>query len=426
VRVSGAGVSGAARTSGARIALVWVLTRVVVLIFMFGPESRVVGDVGYFAKSLRHLGDLGLGGTMREYPLPAVAVVALPWALAGAAHALWAYGFFFVAGLLAVDAAFTVLLHRQGSAGQGSAVTMWLVAVPAMGGLTYVRFDLVPGVLVGVVILLAGTRPRVAALLVAVATSIKLWPVLLVPPLLARAARRGQSLAVVAAVGATAVLATVVAAGWARVWSPLAYQADRGLQIESVAATPAVAVNAFDPAAYRIFYSSFKAYEITGPGVPVLLTVSSALSVALVAFLVLLWSRIARLGRELSPDALVWASVASTLGFLCASKVLSPQYLLWVLPMAVAGLTVVSGTRRALGRFTVALIVAAALSHAIFPTLYSPLVLHRDGTLLAVAVLVVRNLLLVALLVQAGVTAVRLTARGASSPWSGDLEGAHP
>jgi hypothetical protein len=396
--------------SGTRIALLWVLTRVVVLIFMFGPESRVVGDVGYFAKSLGHLDDLGLGRTMREYPLPAVAVVALPWVLAGVAHALWAYGFFFVAGLLAVDAAFTGLLNRHDRAGRGSAVVVWLVAVPAMGGLTYVRFVLIPGVLVGVVVLLAGTRPRVAAFLVAVATSIKLWPVLLVPPLLARAARRGQSLTVVAAVGVTAVLATVVAAGWARVWSPLAYQADRGLQIESVAATPAVAVHAFDPAAYRIFYSSFKAYEITGPGVPVLLTVSSALSLALVAFLVVLWSRIARLGRDLSPDALVWASVASTLGFLCASKVLSPQYLLWVLPMAVAGLAVVSRTRRTLLRFTVGLVVAAALSHAIFPWLYNPIVLHRGDTPPAVTVLVVRNALLVALLVQSCVMALRLTA----------------
>ncbi len=397
--------------SGPRTALLWVLTRLVVLILMFGPESRVVGDVGYFAKSLGHLGDLGLGRTMREYPLPAVAVVALPWVLAAAAHALWAYGFFFVACLLAVDAGFTVLLHRHARADRGSAVVAWLVAVPAMGGLSYVRFDLVPGVLVGVVVLLAGTRPRTAAFLVAVATSIKLWPVLLVPPLLARAARRGRSASVIAAVGVAAVVATVVAAGWARVWSPLVYQADRGLQIESVAATPAVAVHALDPAAYRVFYSSFKAYEITGPGVPVLLTVSSALSLALVVFLVVLWSRIARLGRELSTDALVWASIASTLGFLCASKVLSPQYLLWVLPMAVAGLAVVSPTRRTLLRLTVGLVVAAALSHAIFPSLYTPLVLHRDGTLLAVTVLVVRNMLLVALLVRACVMTVRLTAR---------------
>ena len=48
---------------------------------------------------------------------------------------------------------------------------------------------------------------------------------------------------------------------------------------------------------------------------------------------------------------------------------------------------------------------------AIFPSLYTPLVLHRDGTLLAVTVLVVRNVLLVALLVRSCVMAVRLTAR---------------
>ncbi len=172
-----------------------------------------------------------------------------------------------------------------------------------------------------------------------------------------------------------------------------------------------MAVHAVDPAAYRVFYSSYKAYEITGPGVPVLLTVSAALSLALVVFLVVLWSRIARLGRDLSTDALVWASMASTLGFLCASKVLSPQYLLWVLPMAVAGLAVVTRTRPALLRLTVGLIVAAALVARDLPGALRAARAAPRRQLLAVTVLVVRNVLLVALLVQACVRALRLTAR---------------
>ena len=186
--MSGAIVSSPSRTSGATLALVWVLTRVMALTLIFEPEQRVLGDVGYFAVSLRHLGEVGLDRTMPEYPLPAVAMVALPWLLSVLLHAVWSYGLLFVIGLLAVDAAFTALLHRGSLPQRRSAVAAWLVALPALGGYDYVRFDLIPGVLVGVVVLVAVGRPRLAALLLAVATCIKLWPVLLVPPVLARSA----------------------------------------------------------------------------------------------------------------------------------------------------------------------------------------------------------------------------------------------
>jgi hypothetical protein len=48
----------------------------------------------------------------------------------------------------------------------------------------------------------------------------------------------------------------------------------------------------------------------------------------------------------------------------------------------------------------------------LYPWLYAPLVhVHRDGGAVALGVLVVRNLLLVALLVHACRTALRLSAR---------------
>ena len=113
-----------------------------------------------------------------------------------------------------------------------------------------------------------------------------------------------------------------------------------------------------------------------------------------------------------SVDTLVWASLAAISAFLCTSRVLSPQYLLWLLPTAIAGLAVVGPTRRSLARWTGALVAAALLSHALYPWLYAPLVhVHRDGGAVALGVLVVRNLLLVALLVHACRTALRLSAR---------------
>ncbi|QWZ06380.1 DUF2029 domain-containing protein [Nocardioides panacis] len=362
------------------MALVWMLTRVAALALIFGPERDVLGDVGYFSASLRHLGEVGLVRTMPEYPLPAVAVVALPWRLSLVLHAPWSYGFLFVVVLLAVDAAFTALLQRQALPQRRTAVAAWLVALPALGGLSYVRFDLIPGVLVGMVVLVAAGRSRLAALLLALAACIKLWPVLLVPPLLARSSRRTGSLLVLVGAGAATVLVTLVAAGASRVWSPLAYQADRGLQVESVAATPVMLARHLDPASYQVRFSPSKSYEITGPGVPALLGLSTILTVGLLVFLAVLWTRLARTGRAGSIDALVWASLAATAGFLCTSKVLSPQYLLWLLPTAIAGLAVVGPTRRALARWTGALIMVALLSHGLYPWLYAALVhVGREG-----------------------------------------------
>ncbi len=399
------------------LALWWMLSRLVVLILLFGPESRAVGDVGYFAKSLDSIGRVGLGATMPEYPIPALLVVAVPWVLVAAMHMLSLYGFFFVGATLCVDALFTVALHRSGRDGAGRvAVASWLVAVPLMGGLTFVRFDVVPGILVGLVVLLFSTRPRWAAFLVAVATSIKLWPILLIPTLISGSRRRLAAVTQVAGAGLVAVAVTIAVGGWSRLWSPLAYQADRGLQIESVSATPVMVRFAADPDGYKIFYSPFKAYEITGPGVSTMLGLSTVLTLCFAGIVLTVWVRCVLRGRSLSPDAFVWTSLCVTLAFMCASKVLSPQYLLWLLPAACAGLAVVRSSYRQLLVWACVLGVAATLSHLIFPTLYTPLAIHGPHTVAATSVLGVRNLLLVILWVASARMAFTTTRAPAPGP----------
>ena len=111
----------------------WVITRLVVLLFLVGPESRVVGDVVYFSHALRHFPVAGFAGTIREYPLPALAVVAVPWLVAKALGDVHLYAPAFVAAALATDAVFTYLLARCAPRRRTLALTVWLVSVPAMG-----------------------------------------------------------------------------------------------------------------------------------------------------------------------------------------------------------------------------------------------------------------------------------------------------
>ena len=410
---------GKPRLLSVSVPTVWLLSRGIVLLLLVAAELRAVGDVVYFSDALRDLSPAGLDTTLREYPLAALAVVWLPWMLARVLGSTQLYGFAFVLGGLLADAAFTYVLSRFAPRRRGAALTVWLVSVPAMGGLSYVRFDLLPGVLVGCLILLHGTRPRLAALVVAVATSVKLWPALLIPPVVMGRRQWRSTSMVVGAVGGSTVLLTVLLAGWSRVFSPLTYQADRGLQIESVPATPLMVGRALHVAGYDVSFSRYMAYEITGPATTAMMLVTTLLTLAFVAFLILVWARMLRRDGRVGGDAFVWTCLAVTLGFMCSGKVLSPQYFLWLLPMSAAGLAVVTTTSAQLLRWTGGLLVATLLSHAIFPWLYDSLLAEGPASDVAVVVLLLRNVLTLGLFWVAARRTLRLTAAQPASDGTG-------
>ncbi|HSE70751.1 MAG TPA: glycosyltransferase 87 family protein [Nocardioidaceae bacterium] len=394
-------------------AATWLLTRALVLWLFFGHEAWVTGDVAYFAASLSAVPEVGLEATLVEYPLPGVVLVALPWLVAEWVGAAGVYAFLVMVLALVTDAAFTALLHHTGR-GRRSAMWTWLLAVPLLGATTYARFDLVPGILAGTALLLLAAHPRVAAVCGAVATGLKFWPALLLPALAAPRRSRGPVLIVVALVGVLLAGASVVVAGWSRLVSPLTWQGERGLQVESVAATPAMLGWAIAPERFTVGFSEFNAFEVHGPGADVLLRLSQLGTLAVVVGLAVLWVRALRLGDGLDGEAVTWTCLAAVTGFLVTSKVLSPQYLLWLLPLAAAGL-VASGTgsvgdpdagpSRRLVWWSAALLAATAATHLVFPTFYGGITTHQPWSVWVVALLAARNLVLVWLLVHAAAEA---------------------
>ncbi|HEU4513347.1 MAG TPA: glycosyltransferase 87 family protein [Nocardioidaceae bacterium] len=402
--------------------LAWLAGRALVVWLLNGRHDWVDGDLRYFAHSLTALPDTGLAHTLVEYPLPGVLVVAGPWLLAELVGIPDRYSEAVLVLSLLGDAAFTVLLARMARPGRKAALVVWLLAVPLLGATTYARFDLVPGLLAGAALLFLGSRPRVAATLAALATGFKLWPAFVLPALAAPERSRRPVVTVVVVAGVLLAGVSVVLAGWERLISPLTWQAERGLQIEAVAATPAMVGWAVAPERYEIAFTRHNAYEVLGPGTGGLVTASGISSLMAIAVLLGLWFLAFRHGRGLTPETVSWLALAAVGLFVVTSKVLSPQYLLWLLPLAAAAAGL--SRRRALVVWAAGLLVVTAATQVVFPELYGELTHRGEHAGWAVLVLSVRNVLLVGLVGWAVVASARgISAAGRSSASRPDRAG---
>ena len=188
----------------------------------------------------------------------------------------------------------------------------------------------------------------------------------------------------------------------------LAHQAARGLEIESVAATPLMIWRQAGWAETIVY--RFGAMQLSGWPVP-LAQDASLLGLVLAAAAVLGWRLLIASGRaRWRPEFEADAPLAATLLFLVASPVLSPQYLLWVLGLAAACLATGHTTQRPVA---VAVLAAAGLTQLIFPIGWPSLLL---GSGLATGVLVARNVLLAVAAVLSGRRILTASSPGGEDP----------
>jgi hypothetical protein len=158
-----------------------------------------------------------------------------------------------------------------------------------------------------------------------------------------------------------------------------------------------------------VHFSSYKALEVADFGVPALLTASTVSEIALAATLVVHWGRLLRRPGAATPVQVAWVSLAGVTGFVVTGKVLSPQHLLWLLAIVVAGLAVSNGAPSLpqLGGGA----AGGGRAHARLHPRGVPGLAHRNSlTSYAVSVLVTRNVLLLWLLGCSVVRAWRATA----------------
>ena len=257
------------------------------------------------------------------------------------------------------------------------------------------RFDLALAALVTWTLWAAAAgRFRLAWGLLAAATLLKLVPLALVPALLIWQRHRASARAAWGGLAACLVIVAVVVAPFAvaspsGTWDLVQYHLDRPLQIESTGGAYLLGLHALADIPITI-ENSFGSQGLDGTGPAVIAGISTAVLIGLLCAIA--WSLWIGLRRARPPgDArlFVAACAATIVALLVAGKVLSPQFLIWLLPVAflVAG-------RYGPAAFAIAA-AAMLLTLAYFPDRYWDLVALEP---VPIALLVLRDTALIALL----------------------------
>ncbi|WP_405887674.1 DUF2029 domain-containing protein [Streptomyces sp. NBC_01136] len=358
----------------------WGLTRLVLLLFVFKvfvfPGPDVTSDVSVIYQGwyeILRTGAFPLDDVTWQYP-PAASLAILSPALLPFLDYPSA---FFVLAFLADLMVFGLLQYaglRPGKTLRGAWV--WAIGVPLLGPTVYARYDLMVTAL-AVAALFAGARhPRVMGTLAGFGALVKVWPVLL---LVGAVKRRAWAAAAVTA-GGIAVLFGLAMPG---AFSFLTFQRNRGTEVESLGSLVFHVARHFGWNGQVLL--NYGSVEFLGPGVDVVSTAALVLSAVAFGWL-LLWRLCA---RHLRSHTLADAAFVAVLMFTATSRVISPQYMVWLVGIGAVCLCF-RGSRMTL---PVGLVLSACFVTVLeFPLWFSHIV---SSDSLGITLLFLRNGLLV-------------------------------
>jgi hypothetical protein len=201
-----------------------------------------------------------------------------------------------------------------------------------LGGVLRTRYDLAPTVMmIAALALLCSGRPRSGLVMLGLGTMTKGFPLLVAPVALCWLWGRGQhgaafrsAGALLAVVGLLSLLSFSLSPTGAL--DAVRFQAERPVQIES---SPAMVLIGLDRLGLSEAQTvdSHRSFGLEDPAAGPLLIAFAVAFVAVVCVLSL------AAGRDGSARSLVLAGLGTVLGFVALGKVLSPQFLIWTLPL---------------------------------------------------------------------------------------------
>jgi len=377
-----------------RIAAGALLAATFCLTFLVDPwQDELVSDVPLY----RAYADLFLDGVLPyrevgfEYPPLAAPLLALP-GLVSLDPETYRYAFAVLAAALAGGVLLaTGRLAAVGGGREWVALLVIALTPIATGAMIRTHFDLAPVLCLVAGLLAVGTaRSKTGFALFGIGGAIKLFPLVAVPVAAAwligrgRRAEAATGLVVAAAVAALAVGAGIgLSAEGAG--NAVEYHVERPVQIESLPASVLTGVEEAGGRAPEPVHSH-RSDGLEHPAADAITVGFLALLCIAVALLTLSAARVNDV-RGLGLTALAAAAAVASLG-----KVLSPQFMLWLLPLAAVAW--------AWGMYALAVVTTAAVAATLawFPDRYFDLVDRDELPLAAVAA---RNALLLLMLVLA-------------------------
>jgi hypothetical protein len=374
----------------ALLLFVWGATRLVLLLFVLKvfvfPGADVTTDVSVIYQGwyevLRH-GTFPLDDVTWQYPPAAALAILSPALLPFLAYPTA----FFVLACLADLVVLSLLGYaglRPGRTLRGAWV--WVLGVPLLGPTVYSRYDLMVTA-VAVAALLAGARhPRLMGALAGFGAMVKVWPALL---LVGAVRRRAWASAAVTA-GAVGALFAVAMPG---AFSFLTFQRDRGTEVESLGGLVFHIARHFGWHGEVLL--NYGSIEFLGPHVRAVSTAALLLTALAFGWL-LLWRLSAVRFRS---HTLADAAFTAVLMFTVTSRVISPQYMVWLVGLAAvclcyrAGRMTLPAVLVLLAAFVTVLEFPVGFSHVVVSDWYGiTLLLLRNGLLVAATVSAARVL----------------------------------
>ncbi len=358
------------------------------------------------------------------YPAGAVVPIVLPNVF-GEQH----YQFVWLALLTALNAvALWLLTDRGRHTVDNRAAWWWLLVTLLLSPVAFLRLEGFSAPLVVAALMLLSTRPRVAGLLLAAATWIKVWPAAVIAAVVVGSRHRAVVLRGGVLVTMVVVSCVLLGRGADDLTSFVTMQSGRALQLEATLSTPWLWMAMLRVPGASVYQNvALATREVMGPGdtwminestqvmLAVLVLLAGVLAVA--SFGLPRWGGSRRRGSAASADAVavvparargdefgtvLLGALTLTLAFVVFNKVGSPQYLLWIVPIVAVGY---ASRPEAFRTPAVLTAWASGLTTLVFPILYRPLI---ELNPVAVLVLGARNALLVVLFCWCTARLVRL------------------
>jgi hypothetical protein len=359
------------------------------------PDAISFGDLSlydYWAYQVDN--GTGVYGLVTEWVYPALAF--LPIWIAGALNIV-SYEISWLVLVFLLNTLAMLLMIRPATNEKllSGTYASWafIAALFLLGPIAISRIDTVSAALAIFGLVVIGKKSTgVAAALFTIAGWIKIWPIALFAALVTAFKKKLEAFVVAALISAS-IIGVGLLAGGTKVFSFVAQQQERGIQIESVMATPWMWSAKFGSA--NLFFDDVVlTNQVSGPLVKELASVSNYILFIALAITAFLAIRAVRAGRDRT-QVFVLAALTGVLDLIVFNKVGSPQFMIWLAVPLVA--LVYFGINKS----KVALAMGAAillLTQLLYPVFYIELLGLETMPLV---LLTVRNLLLVALLIWA-------------------------